>query len=71
MDFFFLSIFIWNWREGNSLVQQQGKAQKHAITHLLHYELVTDMQDKVALVWSMHKDLCALHLNAHNAIIAF
>lgn len=69
--FFFLSIFIWNLREGNSLVQQQGKAQKHAITHLLHYELVTDMQDKVALVWSMHKDQYALHLNAHNAIIAF
>lgn len=45
--FFFLSIFIWNWREGNILVQQQGKAQKHAITHLLHYELATDIQDRL------------------------
>lgn len=34
--------------------------------HLLHYELVTDTQDKLGLVRRMCKKLYALHLNIHN-----
>lgn len=62
--FFFLFLaFLFGMGGENNLVQHRNHA-----TRLLQDELVTDRQDKLALVGSMCKKLYTVYLNIHKAI---